>query len=133
MELVVLVVMLALVQYIVFGAQVGRARVKYGIRAPAMSGHAMFERALRVQMNTLEVLVVFIPAAFGFAYLADSLGWYGSEIAAFLGVVYLIGRHVYARAYLQDPASRSLGFLLSMMPCMIMIGGAIVAVLFTVI
>ncbi len=133
MELVVLVVMLALIQYIVFGAQVGQARGKYGIKAPAMSGHVMFERAVRVQMNTLEVLVVFIPAAFAFAWLADSLGWYGSEIAAFLGVIYLIGRHLYRRAYLQDPATRSIGFVLSMMPCMIMIGGALVAVLFTVI
>lgn len=133
MELVVLVVMLALIQFIVFGAQVGQARMKYGIKAPAMTGHVMFERQLRVQMNTLEVLVVFIPAAFAFAYLADNLGWYGSEIAAFLGVVYLIGRHLYARAYLRDPASRSIGFLLSMVPCMLMIGGALVAVLFTVI
>lgn len=133
MELVVLVVMLALIQYIWFGWQVGGARQKYGIRAPAMSGHVVFERYLRVQMNTLEQLVVFIPAAFSFAWLADSLGWFGSNIAAFLGVVYLIGRQLYARAYIQDPATRGLGFALTMVPCMIMIIGALVAVLFTVI
>lgn len=133
MELVVLVVMLALVQYIWFGAQVGQARVKYGVNAPAMSGHAVFDRHMRVQMNTLEQMVVFIPAAFSFAYLADSLGWYGSEIAAFLGVVYLIGRHLYARAYVQDPASRGPGFLLTVVPSMIMIVGALAGVLITVI
>jgi glutathione S-transferase len=133
MELVVLVVMLALIQFIWFGVQVGSARRKYGVKAPAMSGHVMFERHLRVQMNTLEMIVVFIPAAFAYAWLADSLGWYGSEVAAFLGVVYLIGRQLYARAYVQDPSTRQLGFLLTAVPCLTLIGGALVGVLFTVI
>jgi glutathione S-transferase len=133
MELVVLVVMLALIQFIVFGVQVGQARMKYGIKAPAMSGHVMFERQVRVHMNTLEQLVVFVPAEFAYAYLADGLGWYGSEIAAFLGVIYLIGRHLYARAYVRDPSSRSIGFMLTAIPSMLMIGGALIAVLFTVI
>ena len=133
MELVVLVIMLALVQYIYFAVQVGNARVKYGVRAPAMSGHVMFERHLRVQMNTLEQLVILVPAAFSFAYLADNLGWYGSEIAAFLGVVYLIGRAIYAKAYVQDPAQRSLGFLLSFAPSASLIVGALVSVLASVI
>jgi glutathione S-transferase len=132
MELVVLVVMLALIQYIVFAVQVGNARVKYGIKAPAMSGHMVFERYLRVQMNTLEQMVIFIPAAFSYAYLADSLGWWGSEIAAFLGVVYLIGRALYAKAYVQDPATRSAGFMLTFVPSALLIGGALVAVLATV-
>lgn len=133
MELVILVVMLALMQYIVFSVQVGNARMKHGIKAPAMSGHVMFERALRVQMNTLEQLIIFIPAVFCYAYLADSLGWYGSEVAAFLGVVYLIGRALYARAYLQDPATRSIGFMLTFVPCALMIGGSLVCVLAAVI
>ena len=133
MELVVLVVMLALIQYIVFAVQVGNARVKYGVKAPAMSGHAVFERHLRVQMNTLEQLVIFIPAAFSFAFLADNLGWFGSEVAAFLGVVYIIGRALYAKAYVQDPAKRSLGFMLTFVPSALMIAGALVCVLATVI
>jgi uncharacterized membrane protein YecN with MAPEG domain len=133
MELVVLVVMLALIQYIVFALQVVKARVKYGVKAPAMSGHVVFERYLRVQMNTLEQLVIFIPASFAFAYLADNLGWYGSQVAAFLGVVYLIGRTVYAKAYVQDPAGRALGFMLSFGPSALMIAGALACVLATVI
>lgn len=133
MELVVLVVMLALIQFVWFGVQVGGARKKYGVKAPAMAGHVMFERYLRVQMNSLEMLVVFVPAAFAFAWLADALGWYGSEVAAFLGVVYLIGRQLYARAYVQDPATRQVGFLLTAVPCLALIGGALVAVLFTVV
>ncbi len=133
MELVILVVMLALIQYIVFAVQVGNARMKYGIRAPAMSGHPVFERCVRVQMNTLEQLIIFVPASFSYAYLADSLGWYGSEVAAFLGVIYLIGRALYARAYVQDPATRSIGFMMTFVPCALMIGGALVCVLATVI
>jgi glutathione S-transferase len=133
MELVVLVVMLALLQYIVFAAQVGRARVKYSVNAPAMAGHAMFERHLRVQMNTHELLVIFIPAAFSYALLADGLGWFGGEVASGLGVVFLIGRGIYAKAYIQDPTQRSLGFLLSIAPCMALIVGALIAVLVTVI
>ncbi|HEY0962710.1 MAG TPA: MAPEG family protein [Pseudomonadales bacterium] len=133
MELVVLVVMLALLQYIFFAAQVGRARVKYGVKAPAVAGHAVFERHLRVQMNTLELLVIFIPAAFSYAVLAERLGWYGGEVAAALGVVFLIGRGVYAKVYIQDPARRQLGFLLSFAPCLALIAGALLAVVATVI
>ncbi|MEY4642202.1 MAG: hypothetical protein RLZZ227_2196 [Pseudomonadota bacterium] len=133
MELVILIVMLALIQYIVFAAQVGNARVKYGVKAPAVSGHPVFERRLRVQMNTLEQLIIFIPALVSYAWLADSLEWYGSEIAAFLGVIYLIGRQLYARAYQQDPQKRSVGFMLSFMPSAFLIIGALVCVLLTVI
>jgi uncharacterized membrane protein YecN with MAPEG domain len=133
MELVILVVMLALIQYIWFGILVGRARVKYGIHAPAMAGHPEFERRARVHANTLEQLVIFIPVVFAYAWLADNLGWRGSEIAAFLGVIYLVGRHVYARSYVKDPASRSIGFMLTFLPCGFMILGALVAVVISVV
>jgi glutathione S-transferase len=132
-ELVILVVMLALIQYTMFAVAVGNSRVKYGVKAPAMAGHAMFERALRVQMNTLEQLIIFIPAIFSFAWLADSLDWPGSESAAALGVIYLIGRHLYARAYMQDPMKRSMGFMLTFVPSALLIAGALVCVLFTVV
>jgi uncharacterized MAPEG superfamily protein len=125
--------MLALIQYIMFAVKVGNARVKYGVKAPAMAGHAMFERAQRVQLNTLEQLIVFVPAIFSYAWLADSLDWPGSEIAAGLGVIYLIGRHLYARAYVQDPQKRSIGFLLTFMPSALLIAGALLCVLLTVI
>ncbi len=133
MELVILIVMLALIQYIFFAVAVGNARVKYGIKAPVMSGHPVFERHLRVQMNTLEQLIIFIPASFSYAYLAESVGWYGHEIAAFLGVLFLIGRGLYARAYIKDPKTRSISFMLAFVPCALMIGGALVCVLIAVI
>lgn len=84
--------------------QVGRARIKYRIRAPATSGHEMFERAFRVQMNTLENTVIFLPALWLCAWFASS--W----IASVLGAVWLAGRIWYAVAYLYDPRKRGGGF-----------------------
>ena len=88
---------------------VGRARGKYAITAPAVSGHPAFERAYRVQMNTLEGTVMFLPtlwlaANFGFA------GW-----AGLAGLVWLVGRVWYALAYLQDASKRGGGFMLGML------------------
>lgn len=128
MELVILVACLALIQYIYFSVNVGRARMKYGVRAPAMSGHPVFERHLRVQQNTLEQLVIFMPVQFMYAWSADNMQWYGSEIAAALGVVWLIGRGLYARSYVKEPLSRGVGFMMTIIPSMLMIGGTLAAV-----
>jgi uncharacterized MAPEG superfamily protein len=128
MELVILVTCLALIQYVFFSINVGRARVKYSVRAPAMTGNPVFERYLRVQENTLEQLIIFIPVQFMFAYVAENLQWYGYEIAAALGVVWLIGRTLYARSYVKDPMGRSVGFMLTIMPSMLLLGGAVVGV-----
>jgi uncharacterized membrane protein YecN with MAPEG domain len=86
---------------------VGRARVKYGIRAPATSGHEMFERTFRVQMNTLENLVIFLPALWLAALFFDPV------VAGALGVLWLAGRIWYAIAYLRAPRSRGGGFVLA--------------------
>ena len=118
MPLIDLVALLALLQFLVFGALVGRARGRYGIKPPAVSGHEMFERACRVQMNTLELLVVFIPAL----YLAAR--YFAPLPAAIAGAVYLVGRIVYQQAYMRDPGRRSLGFLISMLPCMALLAAA---------
>jgi uncharacterized MAPEG superfamily protein len=115
-----LITALALIQFSVFGALVGRARGTYGIRAPAVSGNEMFERYYRVQMNTLEQLVLFLPAL-----------WLGGQYmdprwAAGLGGVYLIGRLLYLRSYLADPARRGLGFALTVWPSVILLVTALV-------
>lgn len=113
-----LVTVLALVQFLFFAALVAKARTQYGVHAPAVSGHPMFERLYRVQMNTLEMLVILLPAL----YLAAR---YWSPVAvAGLGLVYLLGRLVYWRAYAQDPAKRALGYTLSIGPTLILLGGA---------
>ena len=118
-----IVVCAALLQYFVFSSMTGRARGRYGVKAPATTGHEMFERAYRVQMNTLEMLVIFLPAT----YLAARY-WSGAWVAG-LGVVYLVGRVIYARAYLSDPASRSLGFGISAFPALVLLGGGLVGAL----
>jgi glutathione S-transferase len=115
MYLVDIVALVALLQFFAFAGLVGRARGKYGVKAPAVTGHEMFERAYRVQMNTLEVLVLFIPAL----YIASRY-WPPGYLAA-CGAVYVLGRIVYQRAYMSAPAKRGLGFALSIAPCLVLL------------
>lgn len=123
MSYVEIVAALALLQYIVFGALVGRARGQYGIHAPAVSGHVMFERLYRVQTNTLELLVVFLPSLWLAARYVSPL------LVAGAGVVYLLGRLLYFQAYSQNPSTRTLGFGLSVGPTLALLlcglGGAV--------
>ncbi len=120
MNLVDIVAMLALVQYIFFAVLVGRARGRYGIKAPAVTGSEPFERMYRVQMNTFELLVAFLPA------LYISARYWPAPYVAAIGAVYLAGRMVYWRAYVAAPATRSLGFALSMFPVLALILAALV-------
>jgi glutathione S-transferase len=120
MHYVALVTVLALLQFFWLGFQVGRARMRYGVPAPASSGHEMFDRSFRVHMNTLEQLVVFLPALWMFAAYVSPI-W-----AAALGVVFIIGRFIYAAAYVRDPKSRSIGFALSALPSLAMLIGVAV-------
>lgn len=107
MAAVFAVILLALIEYQIFGALVGRARIRHGVVAPATTGPAPFERAFRVQQNTLENLVVFVPAVWIFGSIV-SAPW-----AAAIGLVFIAGRAIYARAYLADPATRRSGALIS--------------------
>lgn len=109
MNLVDVVALLAVLQYLVFGGLVGRARGKYGVRAPAVSGDVNFERIYRVQMNTLELLVALLPAL----YIAARY-WPAPYIAG-IGAIYLVGRVLYWRAYVSG-TQRGLGFNLSIFP-----------------
>ena len=115
MEAVVIVTVLALVQYLYFGVQVGSVRQKSGVKAPAMAGNEEFERVNRVHLNTLEQLVVLLPALWLYAQYVNPL-W-----GAGLGVVYLIGRFLYSAAYKKDPATRTLGFMLTFLPGAVML------------
>jgi hypothetical protein len=124
MAYVDIVTALAVIQFIVFGAKVGAARGKYGVKAPATSGNEIFERHFRVQQNTLEQLICLIPGLYLFSRYFNPL-W-----AAALGVVYLIGREVYAATYVKNPAKRGPGYGLTFLPTMILIfGGLLGAVL----
>ena len=120
MPLVQLVIGLALVQFFFFLFAVGKARVTYKVAAPATTGNEIFERYFRVQMNTLELLVMFVPAILMFGQ------FFGGYLAAALGVVYLIGRLIYFTTYVKNPSSRSAGYGISVLPIMIMIAGSII-------
>jgi len=115
-----LVTGLALLQFVVFALQVGKARGTYGVKAPATTGNEIFERYYRVQMNTLELLVVFVPSLW-MAAKYWSPGW-----LAALGFVYLVGRILYFKSYIKDPSSRSIGFGLSFIPTTILLLAAII-------
>jgi glutathione S-transferase len=94
--------------FLMFGTMyaVGRARAKYGIQAPAISGHPAFERAYRVQMNTLESTVMFLPVLW-------MAGHFGFELwAGIAGIVWIIGRVWYALAYLNDASKRGPGYMI---------------------
>ncbi|MBC7648716.1 MAG: MAPEG family protein [Vitreoscilla sp.] len=120
MNYVHIVALLAIIQFIVFGMLVGKARGQYGIKAPAMTGNEHFERAARVHMNTLEQLVCFLPAL----YIA-AVYWPAGYVAV-AGVVYLVGRMMYRQAYVADPAKRGLGFLLTFLPTTLLIVAGLV-------
>jgi len=120
MEYVVLMTVIALLQFVYFGVQVGRARGRFGVPAPATAGHPEFERYYRVQMNTLEQLAVFLPALWLFASYVSAL-W-----AAGLGAVFVVGRALYARSYVRDPKSRSAGYALTLVPSLVLLIGVLV-------
>jgi glutathione S-transferase len=113
-----LVSILALLVYFWMSVQVGRARGKSGIAAPAMTGDPLLERAIRVHINTLEWLPLFLTGLWLFAIYWDEL------VAAALGLVWIVGRLIYSAAYMADPGKRSLGFLIQFAAAMILLLGA---------
>ena len=116
---VFLVMLIALVEYFGFAAAVGRARHRFGIKAPATSGNPDFERYYRVQMNTLEILVIFIPALWTFALFVSE------NVAVILGLVFVVGRLLYFTGYTKAADKRSLGFAISSLPMMILLAGGL--------
>lgn len=120
MALVAVVIALALIEFIVFGLLVARARVQCNVKPPATTGHPVFERYFRVQQNTLEQLIVFVPSVWLFGMYVSPL-W-----AAGLGVVFVIGRALYLTGYVADPKKRGAGFGMSFLPNVILAVGALV-------
>ncbi len=124
MEYVAIVLVLVLLQYTFFSIMVGKARGTYDVHAPAVTGNEIFERYYRVQQNTLELLVVFVPGMFLFASYVHAL------TAAGLGVVFFIGRMLYYKAYVSEPKSRGVGFTLTFLSAhVLIIGGMIGAII----
>jgi len=99
-----LITLLTVVLMIGTAMLVGKARGKYGVKAPASSGHPMFDRAFRVQMNTIEGALMFLPALWVCAL------WGNGTVVIVAGVLWLLGRVHYAYSYMRDPAKRGPGF-----------------------
>ena len=118
MEPVAIVTALILVQYSIFSGLVSWARGKTGVKAPATSGDPLFERYFRVQQNSLEQMAAVLPALWLFGIYVHA------GIGALLGVAYLLGRTMYCRAYVADPARRGPGFAVGLLASSIlMLGG----------
>ncbi len=118
--LVSFVIALALLEYFVFSTLVGRARGKYNVPAPAISGHPVFDRYFRAHQNTLEQLVIFVPSMLIFSQVFDP------RIAAGLGVVFIIGRALYFQGYVAEAGKRGSGFLIGALAQMALLLGSLV-------
>lgn len=123
--LVALVTLLALVLYIALSVNVARKRTRHGVPPPTMAGHPEFERAFRIHANTTEQLVVFLPALWLCALYLQPL------FAAIVGLLWIVGRIVYALGYSADAAKRFPGFFITMLATLVLIGGGLVGVVLT--
>src|SRR5271170_5652016 len=122
MNLVSLVAILALLEYAILGLLVGQARGKYNVPAPAITGDPTFERYFRVHQNTMEQLVVLIPAMFIFASYLSPL------VAAALGLLFVAARAIYARGYINNPEKRATGAAITFIVNAILLVGGLIGI-----
>jgi len=116
---VAIVTLLSLLVYIWMLVRVGGARGKSGIEAPAMTGDPELERHIRVQANTLEGMVIFLPSLWLFAI------YWNDMVAAILGVIWIVGRIIYALGYAAAANKRSMGFMIQGVATLILLLGAL--------
>ncbi len=121
MEYVVISIGVALLQYLYFGIQTGRARGAGRVEAPKVTGDENFERHFRAHQNTLEQLIIFIPTSFACGLFVDG------RYVALLGALFVIGRGLYFAKYVADPGSRGPGMLLTMVANLVLLMLAIVS------
>ncbi len=107
MEYITIVVMLALLEYLYFGIMVGRARAAGQVKAPAVVGDENFERHFRAHQNTLEQLIIFVPAALACGIFVDGI------YVAVIGLLFIAGRALYFTRYVADPTRRGPGMLMT--------------------
>lgn len=122
--LTAVVTILAIILYVVIGGRVASMRGKHSITAPATTGHPEFERAYRVQMNTLEQFPIFFPALWLATMYFTMIGW----LAPAIGLVWVVGRILYMQGYMADPAKRGTGFGISFLAQLALVVLAIVGI-----
>ena len=116
---VAIVTLLALLLYFWMALQVGGARRRSGIAAPAMTGDPALERTIRAHYNTLEWLPLFLVPLWLFAIYWNDL------IAAGVGVVWIVGRILYQRGYAQAAEKREMGFLIQALAVAVLLFGSL--------
>ena len=121
---VAIVTLVALLVYFWMGIRVGAARRVSGIDAPIMTGHPALDRAVRVQANTLEWLPIFLPSLWLCHIFWQPQDQTGIIVAA-IGVVWIIGRILYALGYAADPSKRALGFYIQSIAAAVLLFGAL--------
>ncbi len=114
------VILLALVVYLGTAIYCARMRAQHRIMAPATSGHPAYERAFRIQQNTLEQLVAFVPGVWLFSLLVNP------RAGAMVGAVWIVGRVIYAFSYASAPERRGPGFIISFIALVVLVVGALV-------
>lgn len=122
-----LITALALLLYQAISINVGRARFQYKILPPETTGNPNFERVLRVQQNTLEQLVFFLPALWLFSYYVSPL-W-----GAGIGAVWIVGRIAYAWGYYQAAEKRMIGFGISAMSGTVLLLGSFIGIILSLV
>ncbi|MBI2993596.1 MAG: MAPEG family protein [Gammaproteobacteria bacterium] len=120
MEPVAIVTSVMLLQYYVFGALVGRARGRFGIKAPATTGHPDFERCFRAHQNELEQLAITVPSMWLFGAYIHALA------AAGIGLLYVVGRSLYFRGYVAEASGRGRGFMVGMLATTVLLFGGLI-------
>lgn len=122
-----LVTIVTLLIYFWMARQVGVARGKFDVPAPRTDGPEEFLRVQRVHANTMEGLLLFMPALWLFASA------YGDVIAAAIGIFYPIGRIIFAQGYYAAANKRTTGFLIGIAATGILLLGALIAALMSVV
>jgi glutathione S-transferase len=115
-----LVTVCALALYFVLTINVGRARAKYSVPVPQMTGNPDFERVVRVHYNTLEQLIFFLPLLWIFSLYVSPV--WGSAIGAF----WVMGRGLYAWGYYQATEKRGPGFAIASLSGMVLLLGSFI-------
>ena len=126
--LVAIVTLLALLLYFYMGLRVGQGRSKYGVTAPAVSGHPDFERDYRIQMNTLEWMPIFLVSLWLFA-----AAWSSDRVAAGVGVVWIVVRVLYLTGYARAAEARGPGFGIQALAAAVLLFGALGRIIWQVV